>query len=238
MTLPMLCVDEPYATAIMLGLKRWETRTCPPNGDMRPDGVRGFPGVKVNGGDRIIIASTKRRPRHDQRDVNDDVPPWCDLYTFAPFVEWTEHPDDFMHGGMYRWSGPVGVILGTVTVTDAVPIVDDCDDLPDTPRLIEVLGDPLRLWPEGAMETDESVNISDQLPWGTWDAGRWAWALADPIPTTEQCPACEGSGGEWVFAVDAYHGTCRICEGAGKCDPIPVTGHQGLRHWSGVVRGG
>lgn len=30
----MLCVDEPFASAIVHGLKRWETRSAPPNGEV------------------------------------------------------------------------------------------------------------------------------------------------------------------------------------------------------------
>lgn len=211
----MLCLDEPYASAIFAGLKRWETRTAPPNGDMRPDGVRGFPGVKVNRGDRIIIAAGE----------GDGI---------------AMHP---------------GHILGTVTVTDALPIVADCDDLPDAPplieTLIETLGEPLRMWPEGAMDLSESVDISDQLSWGDWTPGRWAWRLADPIPTTEQCPWCMGQRkiAGTIPGVPSSVCTklspCPICwpenefwdDGtAGRCPPIPVTGHQGLRVWDGTVR--
>lgn len=235
---PVLCVDEPFASAILAGLKRWETRSCPPNGDMRPAGVRGFPGVRVNRGDRIIIAATARSPelfvRFGRLRVEDTTDNELALTTHAPGV---------VDGSRWIPLHP-GHILGTVAVTDVVPIVDDCDDLPDTPRLIEVLGEPLRLWPEGAVETGESTDISDQLPWGIWDAGRWAWRLADPIPTTEQCPWCDGSG--CVPARDPMYpdmtafgeplDPCPICDGEGRCNPIPVTGHQGLREWSGEVR--
>lgn len=228
----MLCVDEPFASAIFAGLKTWETRPSPPNGEMRPEGVRGFPGSRLARGERIIIASTQRRPRHEQRNVNDDLPPWCDLYSFARHVEWTEH-GDFHHGGAYRWVGPVEVILGTVAVTGAAPIVADCDDLDGAPELIETFGGLLRWWPECAATTDESRDISDQLPWGDWTPGRWAWKLTDPKPTTEQCPNdCArfdhrvpghtmGSNWYWV--------PCPVCNGKGKCSPIPARGHQGLR---------
>lgn len=239
MTLPMLCIDEPYASAIFAGLKQWETRTCPPNGDMRPDGVRGFPGVKVNRGDRIIIASTKRRPRHEQHDADDDVPTWCDLYTFAPFVEWTEHVDD-PGTGVHRWSGPVGVILGTVTVTDAVPISHRSSCILGS-NAAHICFSPNRI--VELCTFPDVADISDQLPWGTWDAGRWAWALADPIPTTEQCPWCMGYGYATVEGIKSPIGgsgrsayLCPVCEGEGRCDPIPVTGHQGLRVWNGEVR--
>lgn len=235
----MLCVDEPFASAMFITspdgmpLKRWETRSCPPNGDMRPDGVRGFPGVRVNRGDRILIAATARAPK-----------------LYAEYGTWTIDEDDF---GFYMDDIPrqerlhPGHILGTVAVTDALPIVDDCDDLPDSPKLIEVLGEPLRLWPEGAMDTDESFDIRDQLPWGIWTPGRWAWQLSDPVPTMEQCPRWECSEG-CVPARDPLHpdmtafgvplDPCPICDGEGNCPPVPVTGHQGLRPWSGEVRGG
>lgn len=44
-----------YADAIADGRKWLETRPSPPNGDMRPKGVRGLPGCKINEGDYVGI---------------------------------------------------------------------------------------------------------------------------------------------------------------------------------------
>ena len=56
----VITVYQPYASLIMAGVKTWETRGLPPNGDMRPEGVRGLPGRRVNAGDRIGIHTAKR----------------------------------------------------------------------------------------------------------------------------------------------------------------------------------
>lgn len=45
----VLTVDQPYASLIAAGVKRWVTQPSPPNGDMRPAGVRGLPGCSVKG---------------------------------------------------------------------------------------------------------------------------------------------------------------------------------------------
>ena len=49
----VITVYQPYASLIMAGVKTWETRGNPPNGDMRPEGVRGLPGRRINAGDRL-----------------------------------------------------------------------------------------------------------------------------------------------------------------------------------------
>ena len=60
--IPALSIAEPYASAIVHGIKTWETRGQPPNGEMRPDGVRGFPGVRLNRGDRIMVVANAEEP--------------------------------------------------------------------------------------------------------------------------------------------------------------------------------
>lgn len=256
--LPALSIAEPYASAILAGIKTFETRSLPPNGEMRPDGVTGFPGVRLARGGRIMVIANAKRPEGE----------WFGEYMLG---EWTDdevrhvggvHPDECelcpdpgdglmdpacvalndlrpallndegAHGVSLAMYLHPGHIVGSVTVTDALPIVADCDDLPDAPPLIETLGEPLRMWPEGAMDLSESVDISDQLSWGDWRPGRWAWQLADPKTTNEMCPVCLGYGGRWAGnapdETDDYL-PCAACHGDGQCDPIPVRGHQGLR---------
>jgi len=47
-----IVVRQPWATLIALGIKTIETRPGPPNGPMRPDGVRGLPGLALERGER------------------------------------------------------------------------------------------------------------------------------------------------------------------------------------------
>lgn len=53
-TVAITLKPEP-AGAIVDRSKGTETRPSPPNGDMRPAGVRGLPGCAINDGDRIAI---------------------------------------------------------------------------------------------------------------------------------------------------------------------------------------
>jgi len=48
-----LTVAQPWASLIVACVKSIETRPSPPNGAMRPDGVRGLPGLRIEPGDRI-----------------------------------------------------------------------------------------------------------------------------------------------------------------------------------------
>lgn len=227
----VLCIDEPYASAIFANLKRWETRPSPPNGEMRPEGVRGFPGSRLARGERIIIASTQKRPG--------SVAGWTTIEGQL-FAGQRRHYLEQDKGEIACHLHP-GHVVGSVVVTAALPIVADCDDLPDLSELIETFGGLLRWWPECAATTDESRDISDQLPWGDWTPGRWAWKLTDPVRTDEQCPNdCArfdgrvpghtmGSNWAWV--------PCWACKGEGSCPPIPYRGHQGLRAFdAGMLR--
>lgn len=93
-------------------------------------------------------------------------------------------------------------------------------------------------------------NVSDQLPFGDFAPGRWAWILADAAPTTERCPACWGAipravpghcvdiDGAWWHApgdcvlCDCCDALCEVCRGAGRCAPIPARGRQRAWEWT------
>lgn len=208
--IPALGINEPYASAIIAGIKTFETRSLPPNGGMRPDGVRGFPGVRLNRGDRIIIAATARKPVQST--------------DFSYLLYTDSDGEERMVAGegdgiaMYP-----GHILGTVTVTDAIPIVgaDQFDEsgyeLPACIRL-SPNGRCLDLWPEDTALEEEATDISDQLPWGNWDPGNWAWQLADPKTTNEMCPVCDGEGVLHDAELPPWNRDCTVeCERRVEC---------------------
>lgn len=66
-------------------------------------------------------------------------------------------------------------------------------------------------------------DISDQLPYGDFRPGRWAWLLEDVQPVETRCPACWGSG--------SYpHLTrlvCCLCHGELHVPPVPARGGPG-----------
>jgi hypothetical protein len=188
--LKAIWLRQPYPTLIEIGVKQWETRGGPPNGPMRPDGVRGMPGLAIEPGERIAIVASVNRP-----------------VGVRELGEWV-----MFHGGglvpcMAVASEPIptplGVVVCTAVVAEALPIVDDADDLADEPACIEVApnGSKLVLLSEG--DSDGS-DISDQLPYGDWRPGRWAWRLTDAEPVQSR-PAPEVTRGN-------RQGVCEIKE--------------------------
>lgn len=197
---------QPYASLVMAGIKLWETRPYPPNGDMRPKGVRGLPGKQINRGDRIGIAATKRW-----------APGWCRWYNpdrndaDADMVNVLDSVGvDFFEGeGQWyldRLSLPLGVLLGTVEAVRALPIVFYDDGPPagwdESSPIIDTATDNgirrLTLWDRGDIEGYEK-DISDQVLFGHWVPGGWAWQLANPEPFAAPIPV-KGKQGVWEWA--------------------------------------
>jgi len=245
MKLHVLSLDEPYATLITIGKKRYETRSGPPTGDMRPDGVKpGLGGHSINRGDRIGIASTRRKPTPtgmwDPSVAGGMI--GRSRLTYHDRVEeeftWKAHGSDELR------TLTLGALLCTATVVDCLPMVEPLDEaLP----CVEINDAGLHRWhpadPAPSGEADY-VDISDQLPFGFWEPGRWAIELAEVEPTTKMCPWCRGYRGDPDVEGDRYFGVvepgsippCPVCNGDGACPPVPVTGRQGVWAWDGTVR--
>lgn len=227
LVIPALGVNEPYASAIVHGLKRRETRGQPPNGEMRPDGVTGFPGVRLPRGGRIMVIANGRKPRGGKYGPWDVIHARNGRRTVTTCIDASSiNTADFivdLHPGH---------IVGSVVVEDVVPIVGQLRDVPGGSFVLRA-GATLELWTLNDDRAFTQTDISDQLPWGDWQPGRWAWQLAAPKSTTEMCPMCEGTG-DWddhsaPDLVDPDLRTpCEFCHGDGWCDPIPVRGRQGL----------
>ena len=89
----------------------------------------------------------------------------------------------------------LGAVVGTAVLTDCVPI-DDCGGYYES--VVKVRRDNGTLWRCYVdRHPADADDVSDQLPFGDFAPGRWAWLLADAEP----------------------------------CDPIPVTGRQGVWNW-------
>ena len=85
-------------------------------------------------------------------------------------------------------------------------------------------------------DTPTEWDISDQQPYGYWKPGGWAWELTDPQLTTERCPWCLIHPAFDNGSPPAPARDCPVCGGAGRCDPIPVKGRQGVWQWDGTRR--
>lgn len=73
-------------------------------------------------------------------------------------------------------------------------------------------------------------DVSDQLPFGDFSPGRYAWLLDDVKSTTKRCPRCWGEG-----TLPPEDWPCDLCSlpedtirGSGFCTPVPMRGRQGL----------
>ena len=211
----VITVYQPYASLIMAGVKTWETRGNPPNGDMRPEGVRGLPGRRINAGDRIGIHAANRPITFADCERFNTIDPlsnvqlgWVDgdpaLYFRDDMVETSFEAGAWTSGNTFEISMTFGAILGSVRIDRVLPIVfyDDGppSGWPDDEAIIDTSTDGgvrrVTLWPHGDSEGHE-IDISDQLPYGHWLPGNWAWQLADPQPLAEPIPA-KGKQGVWT----------------------------------------
>jgi len=242
----VLSLHQPWASLVMLGVKRFETRPGPPAGDMRPEGVRpGIGGCRLNRGETIGIASTQNTDAITADGLTEGG--WAYTYMGADGEYqacWCFRSSDEGRRGMTMltgpgietmdegWIMPLGYLLGTVRVVDAYPMIDGElgwtgeSDTPQAGVVVDGLRDRLTLF-----EHDRELVIDDELPYGDWRHGRWALELADPTPTGDRCPQCRGDGGVRGVddeGADAGWVECWICEGSGACDPVPVSGLQGV----------
>lgn len=211
-----IVVRQPWATLIALGIKTIETRPAPPNGPMRPDGVKGLPGLPLERGERIAIVAGAAKPAHgwmggqyvwavgertigaarhaDDADGECPCPDpddgvWSDACRAINTWELALLHDEGAHGMSEVAPLPLGAVVCTVRVDDALPIVAECRP-----------GDHIAPGVGSAVpwvcmdEGNEHHYLDIDGPLGDFTPGRWGWMLSDPQP----------------------------------CDPIPCKGRQGV----------
>lgn len=123
---------------------------------------------------------------------------------------------------------PLGAVVGSGIITASLDIVEGPSYRSDV---------FVSLWPDGKLWSG-GTDISDQLPYGDWTPGRFAWQIEQAAPTTERCPRCWGEfdgksrledrQGQRVRVWDV----CPVCEDENRCGPIPATGRQGWWTWT------
>lgn len=103
---------------------------------------------------------------------------------------------------------PLGAVVGTAVLADCVEMSDghrtfeDGDDIGPSHRGQLVVGDD-GLWLYGT-NSAEVVDVSDQAPFGHFEAGRWAWILKDPIKF-EPPAECRGFQRVWKLPADLQY---------------------------------
>lgn len=124
------------------------------------------------------------------------------------------------HGG---YVGPAAVTL-VGKLAGQVPIVDDCDDMPGTPALVELHGDvALTYWPEGMDEPGEEQDWSHLLPIHNLAPGRTLVRLVDvrvlaapltewdPLPDCSIGRECDDTMHDHYRSVSSLPDTVSIC---------------------------
>lgn len=244
-----LSLWQPWASLIAVGHKTIETRSWTTS-------YRG----------PLAITATKRAPLYAER-VGDiycyplgdyerggrpSSLPWEARRLGCITPEGERDPDCYAKGLAFPL--PFGAVVATCRLVEVVPVVDRCGTDMRAPAHLCRSGDTLLLhrpvdhpFPDGETERD----VSDQLPFGGFSPGRFAWLLDDIAPTTERCPWCWGARKieSTVPGVPAEvcrkFTPCPVCwpcdEGkrltwddgrAGTCDPVPARGKQGIWEWT------
>jgi hypothetical protein len=104
---------------------------------------------------------------------------------------------------------PFGAIVGTAVVAEVLPIfgMERIYDRPDRPPESAVpyiwyglkKSDAFGATPLIGLDVERDAaqeDVSDQLPYGYWEAGRWAWRMTDPVMFDSPI-LCRGAQGVW-----------------------------------------
>lgn len=133
---------------------------------------------------------------------------------------------------------PLGAVVGSGIITASLPIASSDVAVPEpVDSVVARCGERLAFWraiyPPGEERVWEPTDISDQLPYGDWTPGRYAWLIEDAAPCTERCPLCLGDGDVDDDGKPSWlENPCPVCNRDGRCDPSPAVGHQGIWQWT------
>lgn len=231
-TVKVLTIREPYATALVRGVKRYETRCRPPHG---LGAGPGLPGLRLAVGERCYVHAASAPPKPGRYGGWDVESIRNGRRTTRAAYDRTlphgRYPNDSCgeagHDPLDHFV-PLrpGYIVGSFTLAGVVPILG-------TEHYDRYWGRSYFLNDEGALwrfDGGRGDLIDDQAPWGFWNDGWWAWEVADPRPL-DACPLCGAKPGDALvnehFA-DGEFGPCRVCGGAGLDGPVKVTGRLGV----------
>lgn len=185
-----ITLHQPYASLIAHGYKCIETRTWPTH-------YRGS----------LAIHAAKRWAPGWLRWIDPDSPDGWRLETLDN-IGGDAH-EDANGGGWYRpWGSslPLGFVVATARLVDCVPIIGPDDREPAGEHVFD-RGDSLwlvgpenreEIGPGVTQDLRDAVPIDDQLPFGDFTPGRWAWLLADIQRLNPPVPA-KGRQGLWEW---------------------------------------
>jgi activating signal cointegrator 1 len=208
-----LTLHQPWASLIALGVKTIETRSwpCPPSLIGQPLAIHAGasePELGLVLGEAVVV-------RHGDG--------W-----------YVEEFHDQRCGSRL----PLGAVVATCRVATCVPIVRDVYEVAATGpcMYVSASGSAMRVVKLADTESSAQIVATDQVSYGDFTPGRYAWLLEDVKPTTERCPWCWGLGSYDLRRTPDVEGpdnTCPSCDGAGHCPPVPAKGRQRVWEWSG-----
>ena len=171
----VLTVRQPWASLIALGVKTIETRSW------RTD-YRG----------PLVIHAGKLWPTPV---AEWQVPADRSSTVGAPCVERLADAADPVSRRWEMLHTPLGAVVAVVDLVDVVPIVDYADACDDP--CVEHNHGHLHLWTlPWLLRSEEPADVSDQLPYGDFAPGRYAWLLDNIRPIDPPIPA-KGRQGLW-----------------------------------------
>lgn len=196
-------LQAPWAPLVALGIKRYETRGFRPSGTLAlgddlaivlgrsPEGVRALPGDCEGGYEGGWLYGYVGTDAEYQAG-------YC-IHTSAEGTRGDVFLDDLApHRPPAHHEFKAGTVLAVVTYGGAIPIIDEelgwCGK-GDTPDVVLAVGDPGELH-RISVHWEDDIDLADQIPWGVYTPGRYAWELtnvrrlADPVP----CPARQLDG--------------------------------------------
>lgn len=191
-----LTVRQPWASLIAAGVKTIETRsrrTSHRGPLVIHAGLAKPPSCKVCGGSGIIGVGSI----HDGSLAASECPD-CVGNGIRQF----NRSFDPLHERLADEELPLGAIVACGDLVDCVPITASAENGRRTVGRVNVPlpdgGSRWQLWDDDGYGC---VSIGDQLPYGDFTPGRWAWLLANVRPLAEPVPA-RGAQGLWNLPAD------------------------------------
>lgn len=168
-----ITVRQPWASLIAAGVKTIETRSWSTKyrGPLAIHAGKAKPDGPWEGGEWAIAWECH--------------PPHARIEAFA-----------YRHILSDRIDLPRGAVVATCTLADVVPIVDRWPTILD-PRCLYNGPDYGTVIPGHPGEYDP-IECADQLPFGDFTPGRYAWLLTDVTPLADPVPA-KGRQGLWEW---------------------------------------
>ena len=189
-----LTVRQPWASLIVHGPKHIETRSKPTKirgrigiiAGKSPAGIRGLPGDCEGNteGDWQYgyLGPYQAGYCYRSADEGDRGDTFLALADGMSPVIWD--PKDIYE------AMPLGALIGTVELYDCVPIWDGLTEMEDYEDVgFRIVAEPpYGAWMYAGPDDRVGTDVANQIPYGDFATGRWAWLLRDPQPLAEPIP--------------------------------------------------